>query len=146
MGSILRVLYKIRKTMITFSGAVIFLAYHSVYGQSRGPYDYVESAAVFNQYLPDPEYEIDSPAFRKSTLQFTTQIEFLAFIYNLEQSTSTLKTEVLGTSQDGQAIMLLKFTRNNSQLPKPKILIVGQQHGRRTGRWRSGACVCRRID
>ena len=115
--------------MIIFSGAVIFLACHSVYGQSRGPYDYVESAAVFNQYLSDSEYEIDSPAFRKPTLQFTTQIESLAFIYNLEQSTSILKTEVLGTSQDGQALMLLKFTRNNSQLPKPKILIVGQQHG-----------------
>ena len=96
---------------------------------------YVESPAVAVQF-PDPDYELDTPAFQKASVNFTSQPELLSFIDSLTAISDDLQVHQLGNSQDGHAIMLLKFgkkSRISGEGPTvektPSILIIGQQHG-----------------
>ncbi len=84
--------------------------------------------AITRKYFPDPELNIQTPAFAKAD-EFTNYQEMMAWIEPLVQQHSKLvKLSYIGQSQKGKQIPMLVLTQPNGR-PKIRVWMQGGLHG-----------------
>ena len=103
----------------------------------------VESAAVAARF-PDPPVTFRTPAFEPGRSGFTTNAELRNFLHGLVRDgdgsagSTTIRLLQIGSSQAGVPLEALHFSRApvpratigaTASLPRPTVLLVGQQHG-----------------
>ena len=128
----------LRQRTIACSGAVAIIVGIAA-PVARAAYDaareYVETPAVAAHY-PDPQVDINTPAFASGKVDFTSQAELEAFVDGLSRRSKDVRVSIIGYSQERRAIPLLVFARpaagaggDAQKNGKPTLLIIGQQHG-----------------
>ncbi len=129
---------KPRLRAISQAAAAVFALVSGVqiaYAAYDAAREYVEAPAVAARF-PDPQIEINTPAFAAGKVDFTSQAELEGFIDGLARRSRDLRVSIIGYSQEKRAIPLLVFARpaaaaggDAQKNGKPTVLIIGQQHG-----------------
>jgi hypothetical protein len=89
----------------------------------------VQPDAIARQF-PDPATPFATPAFAANRQTLTSHAEVFAFIDNLSQRSERVSLEIVGHSQQGRAMALLKLSGKNGFNPAlPTVLVIAEQHG-----------------
>lgn len=87
-----------------------------------------QSKAITDKYFPEPEIEINTPAFKK-TKGYTSYNELVAFLTDLQkQHPDEMSIQYIGESQKGKAIPLVKLNRKGNE-QKIKVWLQAGLHG-----------------
>ena len=88
-----------------------------------------QSAKVTAQFFPDPDIQINTPAFQKKK-GFTTYDEMMAFIKSQQTNHSNVMTiSFIGTSQKGKQIPMIHLFKKNGNDNKVKVWFQACLHG-----------------
>ncbi len=102
-----------------------FCAFSIVVAAQMSP----QSNKITAKFFPDPDIEINTPAFLKKK-GFTTYDELMAFIKVLQSKHSAIMTlNYLGTSQKGKQVPCIHLLKANGNENKIKVWLQGCLHG-----------------
>lgn len=88
-----------------------------------------QTKKITEKYFPDPEVEINTPAFAKKK-GFTTYDEMMAYLNELQANHSAeMSISFIGQSQKGKDIPLVLLKRKGGDENKLKVWIQGGLHG-----------------
>ena len=91
------------------------------------PFYAQQTGKVTAKFFPDPQVDMDTPAFAKKH-GFTTYRELMTFLHDLATAhPEWVKLQIVGRTQRGREIPMIKVSKGGSD--KLRVLYTGCVHG-----------------